>query len=189
MGPEIFGTNEEDMDIEEKWEKALSKTEILRSRLRELLTFQPTDLPYIFLGESAINVGDTVVRRGKVIIDKPLLILPPHYPQFEGFNFQKDLESNEERIRTFLLLRGLSFPSLKYTNEISSLEIQEGGLDKVSKKFNLVLEREEDVQTGLILGPEDCWQFSVIIYTGSLMLKSASGDIKRILEKFRKRGR
>ncbi len=177
------------MDIEAKWEKALNKTEILRGRLRELLTFEPTDLPYIFLGESAVNVGDTIVRKGKIIVDKPLLVLPPHYPQFEGFDFQKDFETNEERIRTFLLLRGLSFPSLKYTNEISSLGIQEGGLEKASKKFSLGLERKEDVQTGLILGPEDCWQFSVIIYTGSLMLKSASGDIKRILEKFRKRDR
>lgn len=175
------------MDIEEKWERALNKTEILRSRLRELLTFEPTDLPYIFLGESAVNAGDTVVRRGKIVVDKPLLVLPPHYPQFEGFNFQDDFKTDEEKIRTFLLLRGLSFPSLKYTNEISSLELCEGGLDKVSKKFKLVLEHKEDVQTSLILGPEDCWQFSVIIYTGSQMLKSASGDIKRILEKFKRK--
>ena len=177
------------MDLEEKWEKALKHTEIVRARLRNLLTFEPTHLPYIFLGESAVNMGDTVVRKGKVVVDKPLLILPPHYPQFEGFKFKDDFNVDEEKIRTFLLLRGLSFPSLKYTNEISSLEIYEGSLEKATKEFKGELEKKEDVQTGLILGPEDCWQFSIIIYTGILMLKSASGDIKRILERFRRRGR
>jgi len=176
------------VDIEEKWERALEKTEILHSRLRGLLTFEATDLPYVFLGESVVNVGDTIVRKGKIVVDKPLLVLPPHYPQFEGFDFEENLKSNGDKIRTFLLLRGLSFHSLKYTNEISSLEIQEGSLEKASKKIKLDLECKEDVHTGLILGPEDCWQFSIMIYTGSLMSKSAPEDIKKILEKFKNKG-
>ena len=38
------------------------------------------------------------------------------------------------------------------------------------------------MHSGLILGPEDCWQFSVIIFAASQMAKSAEGDIKRLME-------
>ena len=81
------------MDIQELWERALKNTEIIRPRVQELHTFSSTQLPYVFLSESSINAGDTVVRKGEVLVEKPSLILPADSPQFEGFSFtaQSDL--------------------------------------------------------------------------------------------------
>ncbi|GAJ15654.1 unnamed protein product, partial [marine sediment metagenome] len=63
-----------------------------------------------------------------------------------------------------------------------------GSVDKAIAHFSRQLERREDVYCGLMLGPEDCWQFSVLIYVGTLALKSAPTDIERLFDYFRKHG-
>jgi len=65
------------MGIHESWEKALKMTEIVRPRVQPLATFEATQIPYIFLAESLVNHGDTVIRKGEITIDKPSIILPP----------------------------------------------------------------------------------------------------------------
>ncbi|MFH1856021.1 MAG: hypothetical protein ABH836_02175 [Candidatus Omnitrophota bacterium] len=174
------------MSLEERWEKALNKTEIIKARMTNLLTFEPTALSYIFLAESAVNPGDTVVRKGEVIVEKPMLVLPDNFPQFEGFDFKKELKTNDDSIRTLLLMRGISFPSLKYHNVTSAIDIYEGGLSKAIKEHKRSLQEKEDLTTGLIVGPEDCWQLSILLYMATMASKSAASDIKKLLDKFKK---
>jgi hypothetical protein len=176
------------MDIREIWEKAIAKTEIVRFQVKGLLTFSATELSYIFLAESALNIGDTVVRKGKIIVEKPMILLPGGLPTFSGFDFEHGLNISEDSLTNFLLVRGVRFPSLKYNNETSSLDIFEGSLKQAIKHYANILEKKEDVSTGLILGPEDSWQFSLLIFIAATVSRSADGDIRRILEDFRKKG-
>ncbi|MBL7131527.1 MAG: hypothetical protein ISS45_09035 [Candidatus Omnitrophica bacterium] len=177
------------MDIQDSWEKALKNTEIIRTRVQGLLTHTTTNLPYIFLCESSMNTGDTVVRKGEVIVDKPSLILPSASPQFEGFDFEKEFHINEGMLTNFLLVRGVAFPSLQYNNKTYSVDIYEGGLKKAIQHNLDKLQRKEDVHTGLLTGVEDCWQFSVLIFICTQVAKSAETDVKKILEDLKKRGR
>ena len=172
------------MHIHEIWEKALKNTEIIRSRIKPLMTFNTTELRYVFLAESSINIGDTIVRNGNVMVEKPRVILPPSIPQFEGFNFEDDLHINKDTIINFLLVRGIHFPSLKYKNQISTIDIHEGSLSKAVKHYSNELARTEDVECGLVIGPEDCWQFSVLIFICSMIQKSSGSDIKNIIKYF-----
>lgn len=175
------------MDIQERWEKAVKHTEIIRSRITPLLTFHTTELPYIFLAESDINVGDTVVRKGRVNVEKPSIILPGDIAQFEGFEFEKDYSISHDMITTFLLVRGVRFPSLKYSNQVCEIDVYEGSLQKAIDLYSDHLQKSEDVHSGLIVGPEDCWQFSVLIFVCGMVARSANEDIRRILDDFRKR--
>ena len=175
------------MDLEEKWNRALTQTEIVRFRISYLATFETTAIAYIFLAESAVNLGDTIVRRGKVLVQKPAIILPEDMPQFEGFEFEKDYQVNADMVRMFLLLRGVSFPSLKYEHEISKLDIYEGPLEKARVYFKQELERTENVETGLIIGSEDTWQFSLLIYVGLLISKSLPSDLRKLWERLKDR--
>lgn len=175
------------MDIQQLWEKALRNTEIIRSRVQPLLTFETTKLPYIFLSESAVNIGDSAVRKGKVFVEKPSIVLPENIPQFEGFEFDEELDLNEDTVINFLLVRGIRFPSYRYNNQTYSLNIYEGRLSSAIDHFSNQLEKKEDVHSGLIVGPEDCWQFSVLIFIGTMVVKSADKDIKKLLEDFEKR--
>jgi hypothetical protein len=174
------------MNIQDSWEKALKKTKIIRSRAHDLNTFSETKLPYVFLAEALVNAGDTVVRKGEIIVDKPAIVLPSHSPYFEGFDFEKEFVSGADMVINFLLVRGIALPSLKYNNKTHSLDIYEGDIEKAIGHYSDSLQRREDVHSGLIVGPEDCWQFSVLIFICGQIVKSAGSDIKNLLEHFRK---
>ena len=176
------------MDIHDSWEKALKATEIIRPRVQPLQTFEATQIPYVFLAESAVNHGDTVVRKGEVTVEKPSIILPPNLPQFEGFEFDEKFSGVEDYLTTFLLVRGIRFPSMKYENKIESLDVREEKLSKAIEFFSHALQRQENVTTGLVIGPEDCWQFSVLIFICSQITRSAEGDIHKLFDRFRDHG-
>ncbi len=176
------------MDIHDSWEKALKSTEIIRPRVQPLQTFESTLIPYIFLAESAIHPGDTVVRKGEVTVEKPSIILPPHLPQFEGFEFEKKFSGVEDYLTTFLLVRGIRFPSMKYENKIESLDVREEKLARAVDFFSNALQQQENVSTGLVIGPEDCWQFSVLIFICSQIMRSAEGDLRNIFNRFKDLG-
>ena len=88
-------------------------------------------------------------------------------------------------ILNFLLVRGISFPSLKYNNKTHSLDIYEGHLEKAIGYYSDKLQQGEDVANGLVAGPEDFWQFSILIFIATQIMRSADSDIKRLLERFR----
>ena len=175
------------MDLMELWEKARKQTELIRLRAQALATFEATVVPYVFLGESSLNAGDTVVRRGQVVIERPAIVLPSFSPQFEGFEFDPSWHLSDEAVATFLLVRGIQFPSLKYRHQVSSLEVFEGALAKAIEHFKTQLTISEDLKTGLVIGPEDAWQFSILLLVGALVVRSAEGDLRRLLEEWRKR--
>lgn len=174
------------MDITGRWEKALKKTEIIRSRIQPLNTFKTTQLSYIFLAESAVNIGDTQVRKGSVLVEKPSIIMPDNSPHFDGFEFDKDFRLTDDTVTNFLLVRGVRFPSYKYNNRTASLDLFEGSLSKAITHYKNRLQKKEDVYTGLLAGSEDCWQFSVIIFICTMVARAADIDIRRLLEEFGK---
>lgn len=175
------------MDIDEVWDRAVRETQILRSRMSGLASHDTTRLNYLFLAESMVNIGDTVVRRGDILVCKPIIFLPRYHPLFEGFDFKKDYGLDEDSVTTFLLMRGVQFPSLKYSHKAHTLDIFEGSLKEAIREFKDQLERVEDIQTGLVVGPEDTWQFSLLIYVATLVERSAPEDIRRFLEQLRQR--
>lgn len=174
------------MDLQANWEKALKFTEILRARVKPLETRTATHLPYIFLAESAVNPGDSIVRKGEIMVEKPSIILPSHSPQFEGFQFEEDLSLHENSIVTFLMVRGIKFPSMKYNNKTSSVDVFEGRLERAIGNYRDRLQKEEDTGTGLVTGPEDCWQFSILIFICHQILRQADGDIRKLLDDYRR---
>lgn len=173
------------MGIHESWEKALKMTEIVRPRVQPLATFESTQIPYIFLAESLVNHGDTIIRKGEITVDKPSIILPPYMPQLEGFEFEKNFSGASDYLTTFLLMRGIRFPSMKYENKVNTLDVHEGRLRQAIDKYSKILQQQENVTTGLVIGPEDCWQFSVLIFVCTQALRSAEGDIQRIFERLK----
>ncbi|MDI6752686.1 MAG: hypothetical protein QME07_07585 [bacterium] len=175
------------MGLEELWQKALYETEILRARL-SLLGNLDIPLDYIFLAESSVNIGDTVVRKGSVQVHKPLIFLPREFSMFSGFEFEKEFGRDSNEISNFLLTRGVRFPSGKYDHLDSTISVYEKPLSKAISEFRDSLEKEEDIKTGLLKGSEDCWQFSVLMYAASQVAKSAPADIRRFLDDFKKRG-
>ncbi len=174
-------------DFEEYWQKALKGTEIIRSRVRSLSASSDTRVPYIFLAESSINEGDTIVRKGEVMVAKPSIIVPPNNPQFEGFEFEDEGAINENSLINFLLVRGITLPSMHYDNKTNSLDIREGRLSEAIKHYQKNLQQQENVNTGLIKGPEDCWQFSLLIFICTQIARNVEMDMRKLLDEYHRR--
>ncbi|MFH1837399.1 MAG: hypothetical protein ABH862_04740 [Candidatus Omnitrophota bacterium] len=172
------------MDIEQLWEKAQRKTEVVRGRVKGLLTFQSTEVPYLFMAESVLNEGHTIVRKGKVVIERPMILLPEDLPQFDGFDLEEELDIEQGTLQMFFLMRGIRLPSLKYNNATDKLDLEDRSLAQTVEKYKKKLEKEENVNTALILGPEDCWQFSLFIYMATLVGRCVRTDVMNIMDKF-----
>jgi len=175
------------MDLQSAWDQARKRTEILRMRLKDLSSLEATVIPYIFLAESSVNQGDTVVRKGSVRIERPAIVLPDFSPQFEGFEFEQESGMNPDAVATLLIVRGIHFPSLKYHHQLASLNVMDGALSKSIITVQDQLQRAEDINTGLVVGSEEAWQFSVLLLVGAMIVRQADGDLRRILEEWRKR--
>jgi len=177
------------MDFNKIWARALKNTEIIRTRIQTLMTMGDTRVPYVLLSESSINEGDTVVRKGDVLVQRPSLIVPPNNPQFEGFELDSlddghNFEQNS--MINFLLVRGISLPSMHYDNKTSSLDIYEGKLSNAIKHYNDLFQQQENIKTGLISGPEDCWQFSLLIFICTQIARNAEIDMKKLLDEYKR---
>jgi hypothetical protein len=175
------------MDVHSAWEKALQETDIVRSRVTGLQTFSETHVPYILLSPSMINEGDTVVRTGEVLVHRPSLILPPNIPQLEGFNFDGEDSFKEDSMINFLMVRGITLPSMKYDNKVSSLNVFEGKIEDAIGVYGNRLQREENTSAGLICGPDEVWQLSLLIFVCSQIAKNSSADIRRLLDEYHKK--
>ncbi len=168
------------INLEKKWDEAIKKTKILRIRYNKLNTFKKTVLPYILVNKSIVSRNTTVVREGTVEVSPVRIHLPDGSPIFSGFDFFSTTEYSEETIKTFLLVRGIKLPSLKYSQNTVKLDVYDKPVEEVIKEYQELLERKEDIDTGLIIGIPDVWQFSLLVYIASLVLKSVDNDIKNI---------
>ena len=175
------------MDFEEIWEKTLEETEILRYRIKQLSVTSETKVNYYLLSESTVTKGDTVVRKGEINVMKPSLLLPPNNPQFLGFDLDEDEEEfkMDNNFINFLLIRGVSLPSLKYNNETNCINIFEGELSKAIDHYQKSFQKKEDVKTGLIVGPSSYWQLSLLVFICSQMSKNAEQDIKNLIKQYK----
>ncbi len=177
------------MSLEELWHESLKKTEIVRLPLKRLLTFGATNFEYIFLAESLVNQGDTVVRKGKFVIDQPAIVLPRNSASFEGFADEAVGGLTDEALSSFFYVRGISFPSLKYKNEIYELDLFEGSLAQAEKNFLNQVREREDIATAIMIGADTSWQFSTILTACQMIDAHIDHDLKMILEKIKKRKR
>ncbi len=168
------------IDLTKKWNEALKKTKIIRLRYTKLNTFNKTFLPYVLISKSSINNNTTVIREGKVEVAPAMVHLPEGFPMFDGFNFYDTTQYHDETIKTFLLVRGVKLPSLKYSNDEIKLDLSEKTVDEVIKEYQEKLSRKEDLDTGIILGIPEVWQFSLLIYIGTIIAKSFDSDIRNI---------
>lgn len=170
------------IELNKKWEEAVKKTKIIRSRYTKLETFKKTVVPYVLVNKSLVNKSSTVVREGKVEVSPAIIHLPYSKFELQNFKFKETTNYSDEIVKSFLLIRGVQLPSMKYSNTEVKLEVVDKPLDEVIKEWQELFQRKEDIETGLIISIPDIWQFSLIIYLASLVVKSADSDIKNFLD-------
>ena len=175
------------MSLEQLWNEALKETEIVRLPVKRLHTFGSTLLEYIFLGPSTVNQGDTVVRKGKLDIERPTLVLPNNFPSFEGFTSDTSPEIKDDQLPSFFYMRGIRFPSFKYKNEPYELDVYEGSVARAEKMYCEQIRTHEKIATGIVIGKDSSWQFSVILLGCHMIDAHVDSDLKAILNHIKKK--
>jgi len=155
------------MEFQEVYQKAVATTKVVRHRQPNLFLASDTVLPFVLLHESEINVGDTVVRQGKVTVSAAHLVVPGREHEFEGFG-----EDFPERYLC-ILGRMASMPLGKYALECS-VDVFEGSIQKALDHFQRKM--EDDEEGGLCVCEGDVWQLAVCLYVGKMVLRSAPSD-------------
>ena len=168
----------------EKFNECWRSTEVIREYQRMLFTFGAMELPYVLVAEHDRFKDRAVVTKGLVLLQRPQIVLPPHYggPEFkEGFEHAIPPEA-------LYILRAMQVPYSKISNKpIAEEQIEYGSVQSVLDKFDKEMENQEDTETGLIKGVLDGADISLMRYSLGLAIKSAPGNVKEFFEHLRRR--
>ncbi len=170
----------------EKFNEYWRSTEVIREYKRMLFTFGAMELPYVLVAEHSRLRDRTIVRKGVVLLQRPHILLPPHYggPEFkEGFE-----HANAMPPEALYLLRAMQVPYSQISNKpIAEEQIEYGSVQSVLDQFVKEMESREDTETGLIKGVLDGADISLMRYSMGLAIKSAPGNVSEFFEHLRRR--
>lgn len=149
---------------DERISQAVRETEIIRLPRRSLATFGTTNLAYYLLTEPvyqeiAGDTGETVVREGRVIAERPRIVTPHYLSRLEGF-------SGDARryFKMLLETQGAHTPGLfyAYKNELHQTSIVSESLPLVVQKINEEINRRADSLASIIKGVDELWDVSLL---------------------------
>ncbi len=167
---------------DEKIKNAVKNTEILRLPKQALATFGITNIAYYVLtnpvyDEITKEGGETVVRQGRVIAEKPRIVTPYYMSQLEGFSgdAKKYLEAMMQKY-------GADTPGLYYTyrNEPGSLTIVEEELMAVLERLNSDIDERGDPLVTIIKGQDELWDVSLMSCIYEITKSSMHSNISQL---------
>ena len=168
---------------EDKFRQYWQQTIIIREYQRLLFTFGDMELPYVFVAENTTLPDRTVIQKGTMVLEKPHIFLPTHQdtPKFEGFE-----HSNAFAREVAYLFRAAKLPYSHISNKpLAQEKLEYGCSDDVIERICKQMDVLDDTETGLIKGPLEGIDISLIRYSFGLAVKSAPENINEFLEHLR----
>lgn len=167
---------------EEKFRKFWEQTKLVRTYKPRLSSYLDIDLPYIFLSQHP-ELERVFVKKGKVYVKKPAIIIPGVTAEFEGFEY-----GDEIKRQVAILTRMIRLPYYKYSHKPIAEEILDYGyLEEIIERYDKEMEKENDEKTGLIIGNIKGWSISLARYSFEVATKSAPENIKELLERVKRK--
>ncbi len=167
------------MEKYNQFEHALKATEVIRRANRKLYTFTSTTVNYTIGTELAEKIL-VEVRKGKVTVEKPVVIAPSYLAEnsLEGFE-----EEQAEQIQMLLKKFGLRALRYKYKNETEDTKIISGRIGNVIDRIKSEMDAKGDNLAVLIKGVPEMWGISLMKYVVELISTSFPGNVKELEER------
>ncbi len=134
--------------------RALSSVEVVREREHGIFTFGETKLPYYIA--SPIDEF-TVIRKGYVLVKKPLIIRPSSGVE----DYLSGFEADEETLHHMARITGLSYT---FHNELESIEQGSPHPREVLDRLVRELEEKGNERTAVMLVNESIWGIAAMRY-------------------------
>jgi hypothetical protein len=167
---------------DERIEEAVKHTEILRLPKQTLATFGNTNIGYYMVTEPIYSdmepgIKETVVRKGRVIAQRPRIVTPYYLSQVEGFS--------PDARRYFEMLsqeQGANTPGLIYTyrNEPEGLTIVADNLGAVVDKINADIDESGDPLVTIIKGRDELWDVSLMKFIFEITRSSFRDNLMQL---------
>ena len=161
---------------------AIENTEVLRPPRQALATFGTTNIRYYLVtrpvySEAASAEGETVVREGRVISERPQVVTPTYLINMEGFG-DHARHYLEMMIRRF----GPHAPGIfyKYRNEPKDLSIVSDTLEAVVQNLNTRIDQAGEQLTAIIKGVDELWDVSLMKFIHEVTASSLGSNISEL---------
>lgn len=171
------------MDInDERIREAVQRTEVLRLPRRNLSSFGTTNIYYYLVTEPVYQEtpdsgGETVIREGRVIAERPRIVTPYYLSRLQGFSPEAK-RYFEDLIGTY----GPDAPGMFYTyrNEPKELNIVSDGLEAVVERLNAEIDRRGDPLASIIKGEDQLWDVSLMRFIYEMTRNSLPDNISQM---------
>jgi len=161
--------------------RAVLGTEIVRLPSQRLATFGTTNIHYYLVTEPAYakpgQSGESVVREGKVVAERPRIVTPYYLTRLEGFG--------ADARKYFEMLLNDSGPDAAgiiyaYRNELEQTSIVTDKPVNVVGRLADEIDRNQDPLTTLLRGIDELWDVSLLKFIHELTRQSVSGNLKEM---------
>ena len=167
---------------DERIERAVRHTEILRLPKQTLATFGMTTIGYYLLTEPVYSelekgVTETVVREGRVVAERPRIVTPYYLSQFEGFS------PDAKRYLNMLIKKyGRNTPGLfySYRNEPKGLTIVADSITRVVDRINAEIDKHGDPLVTIIKGEDELWDVALLKFIYEMARNSVQSNLLQL---------
>jgi hypothetical protein len=162
------------MEPEERIQKAMESTWVVRPPRQNLATFGATTLTYYIVTELSDLVN--VVRDGRVVAEKPRIVTPAYLSNLEGFS------TDARRYIEMMLENNPREPALfyRYKNEPRGMDMVYETSRQVIDNISNRLENAQEPLAAIIKGVEEAWDVSLLKFTYELTRRSLAGNISEM---------
>lgn len=159
------------MEIDEKIQNAIERTEVLRAPAQRLATFGSTNIYYYLVTELTEWVN--VVREGRVIAARPKIVTPTYLINLEGFS------SGARRFIEMMAEKHPYEPGIfySYRNEPKEMNIVSEPVAAIVDKINSRIDSQHDPLAAIIKGVEEMWDVSLLKFTYELTQSSVYTNV------------
>jgi len=159
------------MEVDERIQHAIERTEVLRHPQQSLATFGSTNVYYYIVTE--LMESANVVREGRVVAARPKIVTPAYLINLEGFSSQA---------RRFIEMMAEKHPHemgvfYSYKNEPKEMNVISEPFKQVVDKINQRIDRQNDPLSAIIRGVEELWDVSLLKFTYELTQSSVSSNV------------
>lgn len=176
------------MASESDWMRAIEQTFVVRSPKQHLATFGITNISYYVVTEPIFTAFDSekanlegVVRKGRVIAQRPSLITPTYAMNLKGFSSEA-----YEYLGRMSARYGPNSPGIlyQYRNEAENLDIVSGVPSEIAHRISDDLEEKKENMSVVMVGIDEFWDVALLKFIYEFTSLSASQNIGE----FRARG-
>lgn len=166
------------------WLRAVEQTYVVKFPQQHLATFGITNIDYFVVTEPIYKAMDSskknleaVVRKGRVIAEKPSLITPTYALNLKGFS-----DSAYEYMRHVSQAYGPNSPGLlyEYKNDSGNLEIVSGSPAEVANRISSRLVEQKNDLSVVMVGIDEFWDVALLKFIYEFTASSAAFNAKEM---------